>query len=715
MSSQLFPKFLGADSRASRNGFDLSKRDVFSTKVGMLNCAKRIHVMPGSEVSIDLRHILRTDNIQTAAFARFNTAYEFYKVNYNDIFSGYNQYVAQRDDKQLISTPDTAVLPSFNIHQFVQQILPFAMYDYITDHPFSLSNGYILRTNDDKEVTGLSHSSYCIRYADTFSRSVASDVIRNLDMMGYGNFLPRVTAMYQLVKNCLEWLILDGNPNDFDTLIGHGLSSGNRENEYVILRFFQVVERLYEVINNTSVEDFARPNVPYQFLVGRASGSTDDQYIYNEIFSSVVNEYVNLWVPCAYNKIFENHYRNPYYDFKFKILVTRGEESGGNVPNGSYEFDYVQLFNLDDFVEDYFDSPSNSPRLISIFATKLHMYPKDMFTGVLPSTQFGDVSVFTDDRSWLHLEVGSGSFIEYNPLYTGAGTNPLVGLGSGSSHQDATFRFDPALAISVLNQRRADALQRFNENMLRAGNRTKSIFRAHFGYEPKSEQGHEAYYLGSFDGSIDLNTVTSTAETENASLGEQASTGVGVVSGKKIHVTSDDFAVILGIFYISKPTEYDSYGLDRFNEILDKWDLPYSELQNISLRPLDRVRLNVGEDITAGTYDRVLGYLPAHIEYKTAVDEIHGEFYSNYPFADYQQNYEQNRINFRKGLFSNFVAPKNITEFADEVRFLYIQPDSADNIFFNVSTGQQDSDQFKINMQCDCFAVHPLSVIGLPY
>lgn len=697
MPSQLFPKFLGAESKPSRNGFDNSKRDVFSTKVGLLNVAKRIHMMPGSEMSIDVRHLLRTDNIQTAAFARFNCDYDFYKVNYNDIYSGYNQYIAQREDRQLASTPDTDYLPSFNLNRFVSWVLPYATLDYIIDHPISLDSGVsfgIFYAN----ISSYPHQekSYTIGYDASLNRSVALDIVRNLDMMGYGNFLPNIIAWYQNFTDCLNQVDFEQNPLDEWTGFVY-----KRDKVY----YFDV----------TAVDTFIQELISYLENISYTNDFISSGLVGSYFFSIARDIDLNLWVPCAYNKIFDNHYRNPYYDFKFEIFVSVSL-NGAYLTSGSSKFDYVQLFNLDDVVSDYFEDQDNMVRLFAIFAMKLHMYPKDIFTGLLPSTQFGDVSVFTDDRSWLSLDSDIDENHNTN-VFLGIpiGSTDVHSSNSQSGYDERKFRFDPALAISVLNQRRADALQRFNENMLRAGNRTKSIFRAHFGYEPKSEQGHEAYYLGSFDGQIDLNTVTSTATTSDGVLGEQGSTGVGVVSGKTIHVKSDDFCVVLGIFSISKPTEYDSYGIDRFNEILDKWDVPYSELQNISLAPLSRMRLNANSPLFGeSSVPEILGYLPRFIEYKSQVDEIHGEFYTNYPFL-YNHEYSVDRLSFRRGLFCNFVTPKSLMDFPDEVRFLYIQPDSADNIFYNVSNACQDSDQFKVNMQCDVKSVHPLSVIGLPY
>lgn len=733
MSAQLFPKFLGAESKASRNGFDRSRREVFSAKVGFALPTNVKHLMPGSEAKIDVRHLIRCDALQTAAFTRFNCSYDFYKVNYNDIYSGFNQYLAQREDKQLASTPVTEQLPRISLDSFLNNILYVAFLDYTLDHLEDLFSSLNIL-----EPSKLAEKFRKFGYFFTSLNpnvSVALEVVRNLDLLGYGNYLPRIIGLY----------------NDFKIFckaVSHTLGYAFEDYEIINEYIHDIDLELRDSNVRVDVSNYLLDNMGFSDVFANLYGSeflnpeTQTYTLYQRNIYTAKFEHleVNLWSPCAFNKIFENHIRNPYYDFRYKLTSNYQID---NVGSEDFYFDYVQLFNLDDSQggnllshvvgEDSFsDTWTEFVRIVAIFAPKYMQYPKDMFTGVLPSTQFGDVSVMTDDRSWLNLKVqrisGDQIIVPNPPLGATTGANQLnyshsVGfIGStGGPVAEAKFRFDPALAISVLNQRRAEALQRFNENMMRAGNRTKAIFRAHFGYEPKSEQGHEAYYLGSFDGRIDINTVASTAQGDGANLGELGANGVGTVSGNSIRVNSSDFCVVMSIFSITKPCEYDAYGVDRFNELLDKWDFPYSELQNISLAPLDVNRLSFnnvydGSSLSSGV-SRILGYLPRFIERKTDFDVVHGEFYSNMPFALFRKDNVAGVINsrWRAGLFSNFVTPRNDQDISDYIRFLYISPDSADNVFYNLSNSCQETDQFKINMQCDFFCVDNLSVIGLPY
>lgn len=733
--SQLFNKFLGAETKISKNGFDLSHREVFSTKVGILNAPFFQETLYGGHYQIDVTQITRTQPLQTAAFTRFGQHYEFFFVPYNDLFHSFNQIIAQREDKQSTTQPGLQ-MPYFNLVEFLKKLLPYAAVDYLlslaTRLDYTGSRRLPARSAYfEFSLTGLSGSNYVVRYSGNFTdngrprpsipnyfltESMALDVIRNLDMMGYGNYLPLVKL---LVSSFLNTTFLnDSSDSVIYTLTINSLHTF----------FSRVVNGYYEsVVGNISFTDaFGAPS------------TFSTVYLYKAAITDVINYFkelsnfgsdpvhCNLWRPLAYNKIYEQIYRNSYYDFRMPCI--------DYVNTSTISFEYVNLFNLDDIVGEISFNELNFYRVLCIFASKYHQYDKDMFSGVLPSTQFGDVSVMTDDRSWLNLSINDGNVESNVSTFTGQGSVRGLGYSSSVAPTDLPkFRFDPALAISVLTQRRANALQRFRENMLRAGNRTKDAFRAHFGGNgPKSEAKNNVYYLGSFDGNIDLNTVASTSETSDIELGQLASNGVGMVQGNKIKFDADDFGVIVGVMYIAKPAEYEAFGLDKVNQNLDPFDYPYGELQNIGLAPLESSRLDLfrRSDEFSRVEDEqssqaqfimplgIMGYLPQFIEHKTRVDKVHGEFYSAAPWLYFETSTGtpvRRLSDIPLGEFSSYVTPRGDSEWGQTYSWLLINPNSVDNVFKLQSDFLQSSDQFHINCQFSVFASQPLSVIGLPY
>lgn len=69
-------------NNVSRNGFDLSKRVLFTAKVGELLPIYHKRVMPGDKFSIDLNSFTRTQPVNTAAYTRIKEYYDFFYIPY---------------------------------------------------------------------------------------------------------------------------------------------------------------------------------------------------------------------------------------------------------------------------------------------------------------------------------------------------------------------------------------------------------------------------------------------------------------------------------------------------------------------------------------------------------------------------------------------------------------------------------------------------------
>ena len=150
MGSQLFSKFLGASSKASKNGFDLSQRHVFSAKAGLLLPVFKKQLIPDTTVSLDIRQTLRTDAIETPAFTRMDINYNMYSCRLNDLYSHYDDWAAQSDEHMSALTVGASAdeLPFFNPYQFFTtrsigafngntvkiSVYIIACLDYMADH-----------------------------------------------------------------------------------------------------------------------------------------------------------------------------------------------------------------------------------------------------------------------------------------------------------------------------------------------------------------------------------------------------------------------------------------------------------------------------------------------------------------------------------------------------------------------------------------------------
>lgn len=705
MPNSLFNKFLGAESNPSHNPFDLSHRDVYSLKVGQLVPSSSALVLGDGTYKIDMQQVLRSDSLLSAAFTKMDFHAEWFFVPCNHLYHSFNQTIAQREDLQT-SLGSSLEFPYFKFKYFLSRLLPYAIIDQLLDmceFHTGIESDDIPDTWTFKDGSGTTRTlkwdeSFLYKYYSLSSlfpnESASLNIIRNLDLYGYGNYLPFVKSFVSLFisgYNNIKYFE-SGTP----TLLPLNLVD------------------LYLEISTTFASLYASGDSlssVWSFSSHELSDLMDDIFAALDItISSELN--LNLWKPLAYNKIFGQVYRNPYYDFSWVIT--------DNCNDGEYNYPYVNLFNLDDVNGELvsFD------RLLCIFDTKYHQYHKDLFTGVLPNSQFGDVSVMVTDSEFHKLLVDRSNPSSSSPatVVVNNNDNKVSSVINGVRVSD--FKFDPALAISILNQRKAEALQRFSENMLRAGNRTRDAFKAHFGYAPLSESKNDAMYLGSFDGDIELNTVAATDTNEFTQQGDLASYGVGLVRGNEITLHTNDFGILICIAYINKPAEYDNFGISRQNMMLDPFDYPYSEFQNVGLEPLDSRHLSYSLRGSFGrNYDErgvhsptslvgILGYLPSFIEFKTDFDKIHGEFYSTVPTLNAIDVLD---FDIAQGDFSHMVTPRDSLTFADYKSWLYVNPNSVDNVFAEKVNGSQATDQFKCNCQFQIYGSLPLSVIGLPY
>lgn len=271
-------------NRASRNAFDLSRRSVFSTKAGQILPVFVQPTLPSSHYRLDMQQLLRTQPLQTAAFTGFSINYDFVFVPLNHLYSSFNQFIAQRENKNLANQPSYQSVPTFNLSNFLLDLLPYAVYDYyMAQVPYA---SWIGELQDNRLEYSSLHNSTCVNF------SSALEIIRNLDLLGYGNFLP-------LVKECAVYF------NKY--LVSHG---------FVTNYFYENYSYFLDNMNDwcMGVSSFS------QFLhdlgvtfIEFLNDAPSDYSFYPRAYVSDLKS-PSLWPVLAYNKCFYEFYRNTYYD-----------------------------------------------------------------------------------------------------------------------------------------------------------------------------------------------------------------------------------------------------------------------------------------------------------------------------------------------------------------------------------------------------------------
>lgn len=613
--SNNFLKLLKPTANLTHNGFDLSQKHVFSSKVGQLVPCLAVETVPGDKFRIDLGGLMRSQTFNTAAFIRCRFSYDFFFVPYSQLWHPFNQFITQREDKHSTRQLYHECTPTIEL-RVILYFIALECQSWNDEHSFM------------QNIHG---------------KPVFEDAVRLLDMLGYGDF---------------RWIVTD------------------------IVEHSQTFETLQQAL-----DEFA-------------------------------GQYVNLFRLAAYQHVFYDFYRNKYYDT---------DTTGGIEPTtySNYRRDYLQYFNFDDiscnafafshfleygdiYTQDH-DSNLANPnyrRLAGLLTLRFAQWKHDLFTSVLPSQQFGAVSAVdvaavgalkfdTDGQSLGPL----GSAYRYQPIDVPSIPNAA---GIGTTNSTSVPLLDGSWSIpskfDVLQLRKAESLQAWKQNTLRAGNQVNDAFKAHFGVESYYEADNEVKYLGSFDSKLDVREISSTSNTgvgSNGSLGDLAAQGVSVVQGNAIEFNPSDFGVIICVSQIVPDVDYKPYMLDKANRLYEPFDFFTPEFQNIGLEAVSVVDYDNSQG--ASIANDVLGFAPRYWMYKNSIDKVHGEF------AD--------------GTLSPWVAPRvqNVSNISSvPLRNFYVTPNIYDSVFGVIADASQQSDQFLHDVFFDIKAIRPMSELGLP-
>lgn len=520
---------------------------------------------------------------------------------------------------------------------------------------------------------------------------------------------------------------------------------------------------LYDSISRASGSQYNRTDIHGRPLTDRSwyllelLGYGDVAHAHGTLSDSYK---VNPFRLAAYNYIWYNEYRQNYYDDGSRLL-----QSGANV---------ASLFNFDDLGCDSVanaqikDTSVYNARLSAMAQMRYRTWKKDLFTGVMPSTQFGNVSTigvsgsvqisgtgqvsgntgndysrhgyyrFAEGGGLSHLADGDISSnvlwlekrkavsdmingqddhndISYglNPYPSGSGINYEIAentLGVVDLH---THQFTGNVQVSssgslsggnfdVLALRRAEAVQIWRENALRAGNRIKDNMMAHYGVASDFND-HRPTYLGSVSAPLNISDIATTANSSsgiNDTVGDIAGKGLSSLDERVFKFHAKDFGVIMVMFSMLPEAEYDALGIERTNQLLEPEDFFTPEYENLGLESVGVINIYPRGN-GAPSNNSVFGFAPRYYGYKTKIDRVFGQFVGNGIFRSWSS--QRSDVSATLSQQSTYSMPLNL---------LYVNPAIFDS---NFATAVSISPQFLCDIYFDVDAVRPMSVIGLPF
>ena len=404
--------------------------------------------------------------------------------------------------------------------------------------------------------------------------------------------------------------------------------------------------------------------------------------------SAANNVNCNPFRLAAYHYIWYNEYRQQYYD-------------DGMWQVNATSYNAASVFNFDNLACDTLAN-AEIPYMQRKPMTQMRYrtWKKDLFTGLLPSTQFGAVSTFGSNTLNVKLQSPTTFSSDYVTLEGRKAPGNLISVKQ--SGQETRTNLYTESAVDVLALRRSEAIQIWRENALRSGNRTKDNMTGHYGVE-SDYRDHRPTYLGSVSSPLNIGDIMTTANSDysgntnpNTNVGDVAGKGLSSLDDEVFKFDAKDFGVIMVMFSILPEAEYNAEGVDRLNQLLEPEDFFTPEYENLGLEAVSSqtFRNTVIDD------SRVLGYAPRYFGYKTKLDKCFDEFCTN-------------------GMNASWCSPKyDVTTMLGNPSYtlplsvLYINPKIFD-VNFAVAYGT--SHQFLCDFYFDVDAVRPMSVVGLPF
>lgn len=409
---------------------------------------------------------------------------------------------------------------------------------------------------------------------------------------------------------------------------------------------------------------------------------------------SAKNTSFNILPLAAYQKIYCDYFRFEQWE---------------NACPYTYNFDY---YNGGDVFSSVVSKPEDFWSNDNILSLRYANYNKDLFMGVMPSSQFGSVATVSikNPTSTILLRnvVGGGQYIQMAntsamPLVLKqASGQPAIGQGLGIYTSDLKGSFD------ILAFRIAEATQKWKEVTQCAKQGYKEQLEAHFNVKLSESLSDHCRYIGGTSSGITISEVLNTnLESGDANIKGK---GVGGSFGSDVFETNEH-GILMCIYHAVPVLDYLRSGQDLQLLHTLATDLPIPEFDHIGMEALP-VESFFNKQSTEGlalmNNIPVLGYVPRYVAYKTSVDWVSGAFETTLDTWVAPLTVDQQMT---KLLFT----PESGSVFSMNYGFFKVTPMVLDSIFVTPCDDTWDTDQFLVNVAFNVKPVQNLDYNGMPY
>lgn len=416
---------------------------------------------------------------------------------------------------------------------------------------------------------------------------------------------------------------------------------------------------------------------------------------------SAKNTSFNILPLAAYQKIYCDYFRFEQWE---------------NACPYTYNFDY---YNGGNVFSSVVSNPEDFWSNDNILSLRYANYNKDLFMGVMPSSQFGsvatiNVSNFRDtytaafpNHALVRNVKSSGTVAS-----VAASSNPLV-LRQTTGAVDAGDYFGVNITglvgtFDILSFRIAEATQKWKEVTQCAKQGYKEQLEAHFDVKLSEALSDHCRYIGGTSSGITISEVLNTnLESGDANIKGK---GVGGSFGSETFETNEH-GILMCIYHAVPVLDYLRSGQDLQLLHTLATDLPIPEFDHIGMEalPVESFFNNQStEGLALMNKIPVLGYVPRYVAYKTSVDWVSGAFETTLDTWVAPLTIDQQMT---KLLFT----PESGSVFSMNYGFFKVTPMVLDSIFVTPCDDTWDTDQFLVNVAFNVKPVQNLDYNGMPY
>lgn len=344
---------------------------------------------------------------------------------------------------------------------------------------------------------------------------------------------------------------------------------------------------------------------------------------------------------------------------------------------------------------------------------------KDLFMGILPDTQFGDVaSIDTGGVKAQDLYVearissSSSSRTYLGDKISPSGSDFSVNAGPNAVKSNPLFVSMPSVAASfdVLSLRRGEALQRWKEISLNVPQNYRAQIKAHFGVDVGENMSGMSTYIGGDSSSLDISEVVNTNLQSGDSQSEAVIAGKGVGSSQGSEkFEARDWGVLMCIYHNVPLLDYVSSAPDPQFFVTQNTDLPIPELDSIGMQSIPiSMYSNSDKELVTGfaSADFTMGYLPRYYSWKTSYDYVLGAFTTT----------EKEWVApITPSIWKNMLSTISTGSSSVTYNIFKVNPSVLDSIFQVNADSKWDTDPFLVNCAFDVKVVRNLDYSGMPY